>query len=321
MDSNKSKKIIVGNKKAYYFEKKGRGENLNFHDYLIEDYSLHLVVEGGWHSKFNGLITDQVQALSIISEHDVDIDFIHLYFSKIKQVYIKVNNISNAEILNSLRQLKDLSISCKKSTKIHFDLPAGLKSFVLDWKSQYQLNKLPEFIEYWSINKAKNLNWSTVLKDKKNLVKLELIDCDIHNGNDLINLPNLKYLAVTNCKNISFTSTIGANKALAYIYFQKTLLKNLKWVKSLQDLDILILEDCGDFENVFPLINKTSIRGLWFSGNTKIINGDLKALETLVNLKNCFIRPFKHYTHKNLYSWNWGNFQSKHRSVISKVGK
>jgi hypothetical protein len=321
MGSDKTKKIVVGNKRAYYFEKKDKGENFNFHDYFVEDYSLHLIIEGGWHSSFSELINDHIQALSIISENEVDINFIAVHLSKIKQLYIKVNEIRTPEVIASLKELKFLSFSCQKSAKIHFDLPKGVTGFVVDWKPKYQLDKLPKSVEYLCIDKGKNIDWAHILVDLKSMVKIELIDCDINNGNVLISLPNLRYIALTNCKNISFRNTIGTNKALKYIYLQKAPLKNLKWIKSLQNLDILILENCGDIENIFPLKDKISIRGIWLSGNTKIINGDLGALETLVNLRNCFIRPVKNYTHKSLHYWNWKNFQKKQGAVISRVGK
>lgn len=318
MDSTDST-MKADDNKAYFFKATKSKENFNFHDYPVKDFDKHFVVEGNWDESFLSLLTQDIEALSVVAiSKDVDVDFIPDYFPAIKQLFISCNSVLNVEKLFSLKQLEYFSFTCSKNKYAAFKLQESVKSFIVDWKPKYVINKLPASLEYLSIDKGKGLNWTSLLSGLKNLQKIDFVDCDVDCGDVLLSLPGLRYLALTNCKSIRFSGAIPNNTSLKFINFRQTPLQNLNWVKHLNELDMLALEGCGDIEDIFPLENKKWLRGLSLAGNTKIINGDLSALETLTNLRNCFIRPFKHYSHKSIYPWNWKNFDEEAKNMVER---
>lgn len=314
--------IQANGSRAYFFHNNKKAENFNFYDYSIKDYEKHLVIEGNWEVEFEKLKTIDVEALSIVAiDKNVDVSFILEYFPKIRQLFIKTKSFTNCSVISSLIFLQDLSIVCTKNFVINLELPASIKSFIVDWKSKYSIAELPAPLEYLSIEKGKGLEWENLISNHKKIQKIELIDCDIDCGAMLLRLPILRYLSLINCPLIHFAQdTDLKNNSLKYIYFDKVPIKNIDWLNGLSEIDILILENCGEIKNIFSLKNKRSLRGLSLAAKTKIVNGDLSSLETLSNLSNCFIAPFKHYTHKSCYSWNWKNFsKSEHIRMVQKI--
>jgi hypothetical protein len=67
-----------------------------------------------------------------------------------------------------------------------------------------------------------------------------------------------------------------------------------------------------------PIKGNATIIGLMFSGNTSFVDGDLQILETLVNLRNCFITSKRHYTHRTLENWSWTNFKESPKRLIER---
>ncbi len=315
--------MVLENSKAYFFEQKKMGENYNFHDYQIRNYNKHLVVEGNWDSRFLQMLAGvDIEALSIVGiENDIDASFIKDFFPNIKQLFIKCNSILNPGHIFLLKHLEDFSFTCYKNIPVEFKLPASIKSFVIDWKTKYQIGSLPPSLEYLSMESAKGLEWKHLFSKLENLIKADIINCDIDCGNVLISLPKLRYLSLTNCRSVRFHNFNNQNTSLKFLYLTKVPVENIDWIKSLNVLDILILEGCGNIKDILPLKDNIVLRGLYLAGNTKIINGDLRALDTLTNLHNCFITSHAHYTHKSKFPWNWNNFNEDYRKMVERKKK
>ncbi|MBY0477470.1 MAG: hypothetical protein K2Q24_07470 [Chitinophagaceae bacterium] len=320
MDSIKKIEINSYNKKAYFFEPIGIGENYNFYDYIVPTYTNHLILEGGWDEKFAVLNTNEVEGLSIIDyEGIIDIGFIQNYFQNIKQLYIRCKGVLNFNCISSATRLQFFSFLCQKNESIDFKLPNTLKSFVVDWKAKYSIIELPRSIEYLCIEGGKNINWDSLLSPLEHLIKLELIKCDILNGKILFELGALRYLSLTDCKSLNFDNIFRTNNSLKYIHMIKVPLLHIEWLIHLKFIDIIIFESCGEIRSIKSLINNKTLRGVSFSGSTKIMDGDLSCLETLGLLKNCFIAPYIHYSHVSIFPWNWDNFKSEtNREVVKR---
>ena len=311
--------IAINNKKAYFFNQKKANENFNFHDYAVNNYSKHLVIEGGWDEKFISILSEDIEALSVVGfEDNIDVGFISDYLPNIKQLYISCKSVLNSESIFLLNKLEDISYTCQKNSVVKFELPNTIKSFVVDWKSKYILTNIPPSLEYLCIDGGKGLNWTSLIGQLKSLIKIDLISCDIDNGDVLFSLPKLRYLSLTNCKFIRVLNNTSSNDSIKYIYLTKVPVENIEWVSILNLLDIIILENCGTIKDILPLKNKRMLRGVSLSGNTTVLNGDLTVLETLTNLRNVFIAPANHYTHKSIYPWNWKNFNNEIRRVIER---
>ena len=310
--------MTVDNNKAFFKSSHPR-ENFNFHDYFPKDYDKHLIVEGNWDHRFLPLVTPDIEGLSLDGvDENIDVTFVADHFPHLKRLLIRCKSVLNVKKVFSLKQLEYFSFGCVKNENIRFELQESVQIFNVDWKSKYLIDKLPTSLEYLSINKGNGLNWASLLSGLRNLQKIDSVDCDVNCGDVLLSLPKLRYLALTNCKSIRFSGATPINSSLKFIDLRQTPVRNLDWVKNLKEPDILVLQGCGDIEDIFPLKNKETLRGLSISGNTKIINGDLSALETLDNLRNCFIRPYKHYSHKSIYPWNWNNFDKEARKMVER---
>ena len=302
------KNSLIVNNKAYFYENDATSENCNFHDYFIENHSPHFVIENGWDDKFSDLIFGrEVKAVTISGCNDIS--FISKYFRGIKQLIIDCESIASFNIISCLEDLQDLSFVCSKNFSAELNLPSNLKSLTIDWKSKFKFTgKSPSSLEFISIFDGNNIDWSFFL-DCKNLKKIDLNNCSIDDSDFIFTFQKLQCLTIYNCKNIKFSNEIERNVSVKYIYFTKVLVGNIEWVSKLENLDIIILESCGDIKDIFPLKYLIpTIRGVSFSGNTNIINGDLEILKQLKNLHNCFLAPKKHYSLKSKLPWSWNNF-------------
>ena len=304
-------KITSNGSVAYMHERMGKPENFNFHDYVPKDVDQHLVIEGSWQKEFEVFSSsDIVRGISIVVDRgEIDLSFLHL-FPKIEVLLIRGGSLSSFEKIESLPELEYLSLSTDKNQTIKLLFPKKLKSFACTWKDKFHLDRLPDSLEYLMLEKAKTFDFKGHLPFLQKLTKLELISCEVNCGDEILELSNLRYLAMTNCKGLRFSGTNISNDNVKYISCGKTSLKNLDWVTGLKALDVLVLEDCDEIEEMTPLAGKKTLRGLWISGNTKFKNGELDTLETIPNLINFFLRDFRHYTHRSLIPWNWKRFSS-----------
>jgi hypothetical protein len=151
-------------------------------------------------------------------------------------------------------------------------------------------------------------NFNKLFKRSFNLIKVELLKCVLNNClTDIANLRHLNYLSMASCTIVNDSNYTPPNKSLKYLYLSKTKFYGY-FISHCYGLEVLILENCNEIESISFINNLLNIRGLWISGNTKIIDGDLSPIEKLQNLQNLFIRDYKHYTHRSKIMWDWSRF-------------
>lgn len=310
MVSAKSKAIIV--------DKFSRGENWNWLDYKIP-HRKALQIEGTWRPQFKELIDDSIQEILIDAKNaTVDLAFLS-DFPNIKSLGIACQSIENFDSVKGLHKLEELSIISDKNQKLNFDIEADLKILSLVWKNKFEISYLPKSIEYLSIDKGSKINWKKLLENKNSLLKVNLVDCDIDKADILFSLKSLRYLSLTGCKKITFDNA-GNNDSLRFIDLRETPLSTLQWINSLKGIQIICITTAGKLDTISNIKKRDSIIGLFIAGNTTIEDGNLSSLETLKNLRNCFIVGKKHYSHKSIESWNWQNFNLPKKELL-KVKK
>lgn len=295
-------------------------ENYNFYDYESQESLELYVIEGFPESKFKEFINTNIEGISIGYNGAIDIKDVLNLCPNIRTMFLDCDMIINAEFFQYFNNLEYLSFIGNKNEKVNLILPLQLKSFVCIWKSKYQLNLLPDNkLEYLKIENGISFDFNQLLNLSPNLIKIELFKCVLINCLSLITKLNyLRYLSITNCKIIEDVDLRSINNSIKYLYLSKTKLPYC-FFRSYYGIEVLIIEDCGDIASVLFLKKILTIRGLWISGNTKIIDGDFSFLEALKNLQNLFIRDYKHYTHKSTKMWDWKRFHIINKELLFKV--
>lgn len=292
------------------FEKLKKSENYNFYDYHENLFEPHLTFEGLWDEKFIDNIDVVIESISIICNEEIDLSFFEKKLKNIKEINISCKSIQNAHSLSKLAKLENLSITTYKDSKVNFELPDSLKSFSINCFKHYTIKNLPILLENLFIENFRSTNEFENLEELNNLRKIQLFNCSFVDLNKIIKLDKLSYISLYKCK-IEFKNDSLKNSSIKYINFENVKLENVNWIDNLNEIDILILDNCGEINTLKNLENKKTLRGLSLDGKTKIIDGDFKFLETLTNLKNCSITSYKNYSHKSLLLWNWDNFEKE----------
>jgi hypothetical protein len=308
--------MIVYNSKADIIEIPIRGENYNWLDYQTP-LRRTLTIEGAWHEEFCDLLDDSIEEVSInTKDGEIDLSFL-TKFSNLKSLSISCSRVVNFDKTKELNQLDSLSFISRINQRLDFDHFNKLKTFSVDWKSNYKLDALPKTLEFLSVDKGSKLNWDNLLSGKPFLTKVELVDCDISSIDIIFGLPVIQYLALTGCKKAIFNIN-SKNDSLKFIDFRGVPINRLDWIRFLESIEIICINNAGQIESIRPIEGKSTITGLMFSGSTTFIDGDLDILETLKNLRNCFITGKRHYTHKTIENWNWKNFGQTPKRLIER---
>lgn len=267
--------------------------------------------------KFCDLLDDSIEEVSIVSQdEEIDLSFL-TKLSKLKSLSISCSRVVNFDKTKELNLLDSFSFISRINQKLDFSHFNKLKAFSIDWKSKYELDTLPRNLEFLSVDRGSKLNWDNLLSDKPFLTKIELVDCDISSIDIIFRLPVIQYLALTGCKKVIF-SINSKNDSLKFIDFRGVPVERLDWIRFLESIEIICINNGGQIENIRPIEGKSTITGLMFSGNTTFNDGNLDVLETLKNLRNCFIRGKRHYTHKTIENWSWKNFGQTPKRLIER---
>lgn len=290
------------------FEKFKRGENYNFYDYHENNFDLNLTFEGVWNENFIEKLNKEIESISISCDEEIDLSFFESKMKYIKEINISCKSIQNANSLSKLEKLENLSITTYKNTVVTFELPASLRSFSVNCYKNYTIKSLPVSLEMLFLDNFNTLQEIENFEELNNLKKIELFNCTFIDLNKILKLDNLIYISLYKCQ-INYKNDSFENLSIKYINFENVKLENVNWIANLKEIDIIILNNCGEIESLNILENKKTIRGISINGKTKIIDGDFKFLESLNKLKNCSITNQKNYSHKSILNWNWDNFK------------
>lgn len=214
------------------------------------------------------------------------------------------------EAIKYLCDLRNLSLECHSKSSIDFGPLTKLeKCYISFWKganSIFQCSSLTSFyiddyknsvfpnIEVFPYLRSLTISNSTIksldfLEGAKGLIKLNLLNCrGLENFDPLSQCNSLEKL------------TISGSKKMADLGFLKTQ-RNLK---------ILDISDNGDVLSIAPLGALKKLKAIAFDGTTNVLDGELGALCGLPKLAMLMFRPRRHYSHKLIKEWDWGNFDS-----------
>lgn len=308
----------INGSRAYFWKSNKVAENFNFYDYQPKNAENHLIIEGSIERAFKQLINPEVKGLSVITSGNIDLSEVKELMPHAEVLYLQCESISQVEVLNTFVKLNTFSLTSSKNQTTSFHLPNQLKSFSCTWKDKFQFIDFSNSLEFLFIEKAKEIDFKHLIKVSKNLIKLELVDCNLSGCiNEIIDLKFLRYLSIVKCSELG--SPTHANTSLKFLNLSKIKIIDIEWINKFSSLEILILEDCGDIISLRILGNVRTLRGVWLAGNTKSIDGDLTWLNDLSQLENLFIRDYPHYSHKSVSYWSWGKFGKRSDSMLFRV--
>lgn len=205
------------------------------------------------------------------------------------------NDISAIDKSNDL---KYLDLGYGKKPNIHIDprkFPA-LELFYSDWHPNLEPVFDCIYLKDIAIEKFPGKQGSITFAKLVNLQRLWL-SCsgleEIENFKFMRVISSLELLNMNHLKSLHGVENLPLKKLR--IESCKSL-EDIEPVRNLKSLEFLSINDCGEITSLAPLKNLINLEVLHFSGNTKILDGDLSVLSTLPKLREVL------YQKRNSYS-------------------
>ena len=250
--------------------------------------ALYLNVSRGWAGQDYSFLADLhwLRSLNIIAE--------------------KCNDLS---AISSLSSLEELSLGCPAKKSVNFSLLTRLERCFLEWcngassifdctglRSLY-IHKLPA-------------KYSGGLANLGDLRELTVYSRSISSLGALSGLDKLKKLELLGVRMLESLSGIENLTSLRSLTLNGcSLLSDLAPLAGLESVEHLVISDWKNIDTLKPVQDLKNLRAFAFTGErTKVLDGDLSPLENLPQLSMLAFASRRHYTHKLIKPWNWGNF-------------
>lgn len=230
-------------------------------------------------------------------------------------IYTPVDNLKSVE---SLVNLKFLSLSCHWKSKVNFcGLNNLIRCFISYGKgaeSVFECSSLRcLYIDGFKIKDYSRLT---------NLAKIEYLTV----GNSSFNSPELfsqllciHKLVLLNCRKLDHLDGIGKLEHLEWLIIDGSRkLSNIEELSILKSIKVLQLSNNGEIKTLLPIKVLVQLKALSFYGDTKILDGDFSFLEAFSSLSLVGFAGRRHYTHKPIETWDWNDYESGKVAVIRK---
>ena len=284
---------------------------------------LGLIIKGFWDDSILSFIKqNQIKALylnSVKGWNDLDYSFLKK-LNDIEELQILTSReVSNLDAVECMFSLKDLSITCKTKQYVDFTKLMNLEKCFLSWWSGAESLFKHKTLQELYLDNLKLKNYS-VLGELKGLSSLTIGNSPIDSIEWITNLQGLVKLWLLNCKKLIDFIPISQCVSLKWLRISGcNNLNNLDFVSTLNNLEILDISDSGEIKDIEPLKFLNKLKAFAFAGTkTKILNGDLSALENLPCLSMIMFQPRANYTHKLIKKWNWNNFNKPDKLLERK---
>jgi hypothetical protein len=276
------------------------------------EYGQRLVLNAGW--------SDQI--LDYMLAHDIkevninyargftgqNVDFL-TKVPFLAAILIIVYHTPNLQAINSLHNLRSLSIGGQEKVQIDFaNFPQLVQCALMrkiKTKGLFECTTLRDL--YLNPYSAKDTSNLAALS---NIESLRLISAPAVELNGLRHLEKLTKLE------ISYFTKLPSLSGIEYLTGLESLeinacrkLTNIEEVKELRNLKRFVVANCDDIASLKPLEHLDKLEKVIFNESTNIVDGDLSPLENLPHLKLVAFRNRKHYSHTQ--GPNADNFRSK----------
>lgn len=270
-----------------------------------------LMLQGPWDPSYAAVVKREgIKALYLNSSKgwvDHDCSFLD-QVPEIEELSIIAAKVVGLESLHSLKQLRELEVTCSSTSVVDFTQTPMLERVYVYWWAgaaslfnceslrRVHLDKIARLPEGWHRNWLKLQEFTLAnssqprlddLEQRSSLSKLELLNLSrLEDFSVIGRVPSLRWLAICGCKS----------------------LKRIDFLRALVALEVLRLEDDGELESLEVLSSLRNLQAVSLVGTTTVNDGDLSPLEALPRLSMLAFAPRRHYTHKLLKRWSWADF-------------
>jgi hypothetical protein len=246
------------------------------------------------------MLSEEIKGLEInmsLGYPLLDINFLK-EFTFITDLNIVHQPLKDTTVLNLLQKLQYLGLDSYFYQPLDFDNFPDLHYCSLHWTQNA--------INLFSRTSLKELHLrSYQSKDLSHLSKLSeletfsLVQSPVSTIIDLKSLPNLKKLKLSLLRNLTSLHGIEYLKKLESLEIRNCAkIESIEEMGNAVNLKELFLIDCKDIQSIKPISKLDKLDSLIFSGTTNIVDGNLKFLTQLKNLKKIIFQNRKHYSHK-----------------------
>ncbi|WML46762.1 hypothetical protein RCG23_14045 [Neobacillus sp. PS3-34] len=260
-----------------------------------------LVLTGNWDESFrNILLKKEINNLRLSRSagwKDNDLSFLKtLPFLKGIEVY--ADDIRDLSVMNDLKLLEHLGLGCNLSLDLDFNNFENLKTFQGRWNKH--------LINIFNLSSIENLNIINypyedlvAVNNFYNLKRLQLTSTKLKTLKGIDNLINLKIIDLFGCTQLESLESIDRLELLEEIEVETCKkLNTLEQLSNLTNLKTLLIINCGKIESIKPLHKCLNLIKIFLGGDTTIIDGDIKVVLNLSNLKDLWFVNKKHYNIK-----------------------
>ncbi len=222
--------------------------------------------------------------------------------SLLKYLSIHCYKINNYEFLMSLPNLVGLSIS-GDNKGYNLKEPIGMD------KLQYlNIGCTDNGFNYDGLNEVKSLTVErTRMKNLNSISHMALFNFMFFDTSNLVtldglNVKNLMTLDLRGCRNLNNINALSAARNIHYLNIDGCKkIKNISNLSDISSLKILEMSDCGEIYSLDPIKKLNNIEVIDLSGDTNVVDGKVKFLRYLKNIKKINYGNKSHYDDRIIY--------------------
>ena len=271
-----------------------------------------VMVRGDWSSELSDYYQEKrIEALYLnVSQGWSGRDYSFLKeIPLLRLLHVIASRGDNLSAIGHLINLEELSLTCPNKDKVDFTKLSSLRRCFLEWWNGASSILECQGLESLYLHKLP-VNKSAGLKNLGKLRDLTIYSQSMSSLEPLTGLGNLEKLELLAFRKLQSLDGIENLTALRSLTLNGcSLLSDLSPLAALRNLEHLVVSDWKSIDTVAPLRALQNLRALALSGERcKISDGDLSPLEALPKLSMLMFGARRHYSHKIVKPWNWGNF-------------
>lgn len=255
-----------------------------------------LILKDSWSDSYINIIKRENIAILRLSHSmgfkNTDLSFLN-GLKNLKGVEIYHWDIEDITVLENLPDLELISIQCSLKNNIDFSLFSNLKILKITWNNKMlNLDKCHN-LEYLNIDKypCEDLLF---FKQLVNLKRLYLTGKKLLSLSGIEYFPLLEYLDLYACTKLLTLNNIEKCQSLENVEIEAcNKIENIKPIGQLKNLKIFHFV-IKEIDSLSPIENCTALEKLIFY-DTKVLDGDLRFIKKLPNLKDAAFQKRRHY--------------------------
>ena len=227
------------------------------------------------------------------SGHDLGFLKEFAFLTGFEIIHRKIDDIS---LIHCLEKLNNISIQTFCRTPIEFSRFAELKHCRLHWRpkgrSIFECRQIESlFLDYYKSKDCKPVGKLTGIR------KLTITNSPLEEIDPLADLVNLVKLDLSNLRKLTVITPVQHLSGLEFLRIDGARkLRDVNPLAALRNLKVLYLCDVGAIPSLAPLKDLSRLEALYAWGDTNILDGDLRGLLALPNLKKLAMMNRQHYS-------------------------